>query len=175
MKNPKILGSHAILIMFSAIVLIACGNTKSTSAGTSCIEAEVITKTMKDAFPGVESNLRKTRAYVLEMSMEAEDGTEILSLLVDSVRIPIRNFSLEGELLTSPQYYLHGSFESVKITARQYFYNQDYPEKVMEEMEYEASGVVVPKGEAWLEYSCVGEVQYLELGPLEKLKTEMHP
>lgn len=119
--------------------------------------------------------MKLTRSFVVDIRADVEDGTEILALLVDSVRLPIRSLSLDGEKLAKSEYFLHGTFESVKVHARRFYYDQDYPQKILEEQTYELSGQIVPLENAWLEFSCGGEVKYFDLGPLEKLKSEMHP
>lgn len=139
------------------------------------MDAEVKVKTIKDAFPGAQSNLRFTRSYRVELAATVEEGTEIKSLLVDSIRIPISSISLDGDILNNTAFQLNGRFESILISARQYFYDSDFEPDILEEIEYELSGQSVPEKEAWIELDCMGTTSYFKLGLLEKLKSDYHP
>lgn len=118
-------------LLFSA-TLFSCSNGKNPQQKSDIKEFNIKSLTSQDVYPGVHSNLRKTRNYKVVMSAKMQDEYKFLALLVDSVRLPVEFIRADGAAIVSEGYGLQGQFDELVISVSRHFYQQYAPDMVAE-------------------------------------------
>ena len=155
------------------LALAACSNTKNTSKEEqNAPQVNTIELTQQDVFPGVYSNLKKSRTYNAVVSASFPEPGELKAMLVDSVRLPIKLLALNGEDQRQPYSGITGTFETCRMVTNRNFY-QDTAPKTLEEILPELSGRVLEDGQVLLEIGGPNGDIYIDLGTLTT-KDAMH-
>lgn len=148
------------------LFLMACGGTKNTTSVMTPPTADVYELTYQDMFPGVLSNLRKTRNYNAVFTGTFPEPTELKAFLVDSIRLPVSTLALDSEDKRQPFVGIQGEYKAVRIVASRQYY-QDAP-KVVQETTHELSGRVLEGKQVLLEVVVNGETLVIDLGEASK-------
>jgi hypothetical protein len=172
----RIFGIYAIgLIALWVGLSFSCGN-RSLEETDSEMGAALITVTkltQQEIYPGVHSNLVKTRNYLLQANLELSSVIQIKALMVDSIRLVPGFVKVDGANLKVEMLTIDGGNHQVQLNFARNFYG-DGPQ-VVEEFEAQSSGMYIEKGKAKLEIMIDGEVQILELGEITKLESIYAP
>ena len=160
----------SVILIFA---MASCSSTKNTSKDEqSAPEVNTIELTQQDVFPGVYSNLKKSRTYNAVVSANFPEPVELKAILVDSVRLPIKLLSLNGEDQRQPYSGITGTFETCRMVTNRNFY-QDTAPKMLEEILPDLSGRVLKDGQVLLEIGRPNGDIYIDLGTLTT-KDAMH-
>jgi len=157
------------------LALIACSSTKNGSGKKEVLHLQVQSLYQQDSYPGIESNLRYTRTYRAVVSAQIDEEISLVSLLVDSIKIPIESLKVDGDIVKNENYTMVGEFDKIEFQASRYFYNRDSRVQMLQEQKYSLSGQIIEEGNAVLEYNHFGTLKYFPLGALESKDPVFHP
>ncbi|MDP4827076.1 MAG: hypothetical protein NWR73_05290 [Flavobacteriales bacterium] len=152
-------------LLFTATIF-SCGNAKKQHDSTDIKEFNIKSITSQDVYPGVHSNLRKTRNYKLVMSAKMHDEHKFIALLVDSVQLPIEFIRADGSAITSEGYGFQGQFDELVISVSRHFYQQYAPDMVAEVIS-ELSGFQLGDSAQLMISGPLG-VEYIDLGIVQR-------
>lgn len=172
----RIFGIYTIgLIALWVGLSFSCGQHEMQSSETDPMQIDLSTATItqQDVYPGVNSNLTKTRNYVLNATLDLEVDMRLGALLVDTVRIAPGFVKIDGsnqrdELILIPS----GSHE-VQVNFAWNFYG--FGPKMVEEINPAPSGMALEKGQAKLEVWIGAEKKLLDLGEIKILESIYAP
>lgn len=134
---------------------------------TEVAKLEVKSFEAQDIFPGVYSNLKKTRTYILKASGEFSTSAVVAFLVVDSIKIPVRFVSVDGAKLGSPKDPVSGKFTELVVHAARNYYNDEAPQVV--EADAYPKVDFDTEGKSFLEITSDLGVQYVELPEVVQL------
>lgn len=172
----RIFGIYAIgLIALWVGLSFSCGQREIQSMETDPMQIDLIkaTITQQDVYPGVNSNLTKTRNYVMKATFDLDTDMRLGALLVDTVRIApgfvkIDGSNQRGELiLISP-----GSHE-IQANFAWNFYG--FGPEMVEEIIPAPSGMALEKGQAKLEVWTGEQMKLIDLGEITVLESIYAP
>ncbi|MBI1268584.1 MAG: hypothetical protein GC193_14270 [Cryomorphaceae bacterium] len=152
-------------LLFTA-TLFSCGNAKKQQDSTDIKEFNIKSITSQDVYPGVHSNLRKTRTYKLVMSAKMQDEHKFIALLVDSVQLPLEFIRADGSAITTEGYGFQGQFDELVISVSRHFFQQYAPDMVAEVM-YELSGFQLSDSAKLMISGPLG-IEYINLGIVQR-------
>lgn len=164
-----------LIYVTSLAALTACGtsNGMKDKQQEPAIELSISTFEAQDIFPGVFSNLKKTRNYVVKGSGTFSEPGTVAFLLVDSIKLPIRFISVDGAKLKSPQEQISGEVQELVCHAGRNYYNEEAPQ-TYEADDYLSAGMET-NGKAFLEISTSSGTEYIALPELTMLQPVYAP
>jgi hypothetical protein len=173
----RIFGIYAFGLLALWVALsFSCGqrDLHSSESDPMNIEFSLTKLTQQDVYPGVNSNLMKTRNYVLKASFGLKSELRVAALLVDSVRldpgfIKVDDKNQRGDvpvILPEGDHVIQANF------AWNFYGNG--PEMV-EEFNPAPSGMKLEKGKAMLEVWVGEEMKLLDLGEITVLESIYAP
>jgi hypothetical protein len=174
MKRTK---APTSLLFFAAslAVLFSCG--RNGMQGNQTIipvkNSEVRLATYQDAYPGVFSNLKKTRSYAISMLGEFEPNTQAAYLWVDSVKLNIGHAIWNDERMTGSQYLLNGQGKLDLFTSRNYY--QPAPGMDLDQVEYMKTDTLLPQFQGMLEFIHQGKSFFVRVPKIQQLESIYAP
>jgi len=164
-----------IIGALSVVAFTACAtsNGMNEKQNSNVAKLELTSFEYQDVFPGVYSNLRRTRNYIIKGGGEFTAPAIVSFLLIDSVKIPIRFISIDGAKASSPKDPMKGEVIQLVLHASRNYYNDEAPQ-VSESQVYEKSDYET-NGKAYLEITSEKGVQYLELPAIVQLNPVYAP
>ncbi|MFT4778930.1 MAG: hypothetical protein ACI923_001463 [Flavobacteriales bacterium] len=159
----------SIIGALSVMAFAACvsSNGMNEKQNSNAAKLEITSFESQDVFPGVYSNLRRTRSYIIKGGGEFTAPAVVSFLLIDSVKIPIRFISINGAKASSPKNPIEGEVLQLVLHASRNYYNDEAPQVSVAQV-YEKSGYET-NGKAFLEITSEKGVQYLELPAVVQL------
>lgn len=146
----------------------------------SSSELEIVEFTSQYVVPGIESNLRGTKKYQITINTNFKDSTQINSLLVDSIVIPINYLQVNGKYKKSSTK-LIGEYKGIVILVSRNIYSslESHQENVPKQINYELSGHKIKPSEGALVYTTykidAASKTIFPLGPLTKKENLYRP
>jgi hypothetical protein len=125
--------------------------------------------------PGMESNIRKTIKYTVDLNTEVEKIVSFKSLLVDSVKIPFSGIIVDGENRGRNFNIRPGSYESIQLICNRLIYIPDHPNKIIEEIYLEPNVMNIKENEGYLLYQVEENFDTMFLGKFTDKEAVIHP
>lgn len=149
-----------------ASTLFSCGNSKTPQKSQEIRTFSVKSITSQDVYPGVHSNLRKSRNYYVEMSASMQDEYKFVAFLVDSIILPVTFIRADGSAIVNDNYGFQGQFEKLEISVSRHYYQDFAPDMVAEEIP-ELSGFQLGDS-AKLKIDGPLGIEYIDLGLVQR-------
>ncbi len=129
----------------------------------------------QDSFPGVESNLRNTRVYKCDFTVNTKVPFEIVEFLVDSIKLPVPSLTLNGEILKNEHIQIAGDSAQVIFQANRMFFNAEAKNQIYNVETYQLSGLRLPELNGKMVIRVDGQLQTVDLGNYVKKASVFHP
>lgn len=126
---------HVFIITIAALGLTfqACKSSPKIRVNTNQNSSEVVSFSSQDVYPGVYSNLMKTRTYRLVFDVTVAEPHTIEAMLIDSVRLPVSYLRINQQH-ASPTADFTGAYKGMDVTFSRHFYQEYAPDMVAEEI-----------------------------------------
>ena len=163
-------------ILALAILFAACAS-KNDSASTSLdISLLPVSVTQQDSYPGVESNLRCTRNYRLELTGHCQEGIMATHVIADSVLLPITSVMVGDTRVNAlAGYPISGENITVVITASRNFYDKAHGGHEATPVEYEICESPLPVDHVGLSLISANKAFTISSGEARTLESIFYP
>lgn len=165
-----------IICVLSMMLVVACTSKNGTTATSVDISLLPVKITQQEAYPGVESSLRSTRNYSLELTGHSTEEVLITHVIADSVLLPVRSVTVNGvRVVKNGGFAVKGANITVVISASRNFYTADHGGPEMEAIEYPLADLALPKDHVGLQLLAGEKVFTISAGEATTLESLFHP
>ena len=165
------------LLFFVTLVTISFSCGRNGTQGRQQIipitNTEVRLATYQDAYPGVFSNLKKTRTYAVSMLGKFEANTSLAYLWVDSVKLNISYAQWNDERMTGSQFLLNGEGKLDAYASRNYY--QPAPGMDLDQVTYMKTDTILPQHQGMLEFIHEGKSFFVRVPKIQQLESIYAP
>lgn len=163
-------------ILALAMLMAACVSKNDSTSTSLDISLLPVSVTQQDSYPGVESNLRSTRNYRIELKGHCQEGIMITHVIADSVLLPVTSVMVGDTRVNAlAGHPISGENITVVITASRNFYSSDSGGPETSPLVYEICESPLPVDHVGLNLMSADKVFTISAGEAKTLESIFHP